>query len=99
MSPNLTLDKAAKKLKTNRSYLSEAINQHYKLGFRSFINELRIQEARKLLLKKEYEHYSIEGIAQTVGFNNLSTFNAAFKNFTGLTPSYFRKNGQKSLNS
>lgn len=87
---NLSLDKLAKKLGTNRTYLSEAINSHYRMNFNQWINEIRIDASRKLLISKEHQHFSIEGIAQMVGFGSISTFNTSFKRITGLTPSYFR---------
>jgi AraC-like DNA-binding protein len=89
---SITLDKVSKKLKTNRTYLSKAINVHYNCNFNEVLNRFRIQEARKLLIDKEYDHFSIEGVAKTIGYNTISTFNSSFKKETGLTPSYFRKN-------
>lgn len=93
----LTLEKLAKQLNTNRTYLSENINSHYKMSFSVLINQLRIKKAREMLIDKEFVHYSIEGISDSVGFNSLSTFNTYFKKETGITPSYFRKKGQESL--
>lgn len=87
---NLSLDKLAKKLGTNRTYLSEAINSHYRMNFNQWINEIRIDASRRLLISNEHQHFSIEGIAQMVGFGSISTFNTSFKRITGLTPSYFR---------
>lgn len=89
----LTLEKLAKKLHTNRSYLSEAINNNYGMNFSKWINEVRIQQSRRLLVSPDYMHYSIEGISSMVGFHSVSSFNANFKSITGLTPSYFRKHG------
>ncbi|MBN1187621.1 MAG: AraC family transcriptional regulator [Bacteroidales bacterium] len=86
---NLNIDELAEKLKTNRSYLSQTINEYFKQNFNSMVNEYRIKEARQLLTSKEFKHLSIEGIARQVGFNSKSSFNTAFKNFTGLTPSYY----------
>ncbi|MFK7784022.1 MAG: helix-turn-helix domain-containing protein [Crocinitomicaceae bacterium] len=90
--PDLTQDKIAKKLGTNRTYLSKAINEHYGISYSRWLNELRISESKKMLIDKKFGHYSIEGIATSVGFSSLSTFNSNFKSLTGLTPSYFRKN-------
>ena len=87
---DLTQEKVAKKLGTNRTYLSKAINDHYAMSYSRWINELRIQESKKLLMDAQYAHFSIEGIAQSVGFSSLSAFNSNFKQITGLTPSYFR---------
>lgn len=91
-NPNVNLERTAKKLNTNRSYLSEAINECYEIGFSRWLNELRIQESLKLLSMAENDKYSIEGIAKMVGFSSISSFNSNFKSITGLTPSYFRKN-------
>lgn len=88
---NLTVDRIAKKLNTNRTYLSEAINAHYKTNYSSWINTVRINASRKLLASSEYDHYSIEGIAKMVGYTSISSFNASFKKITGLTPSHFKK--------
>lgn len=88
---DMSLDKLARILKTNRTYLSESINAHFGLSFSRLINKLRIQEARELLINKNFDHYSIEGIAQSVGYKSISTFNSTFKKETGITPSYFRK--------
>lgn len=95
---NLTLDRLAKKLNTNRTYLSEAINAHYQVNYSSWINAIRVNAARKLLIDKSYDHFSIEGIATTVGFASISSFNSIFKKETGLSPSQFKKLGQQSLN-
>ena len=88
---NLTVDRIAKKLNTNRTYLSEAINAHYKTNYSSWINTVRINASRKLLASAEYDHYSIEGIAKMVGYTSISSFNSSFKKITGLTPSQFKK--------
>lgn len=92
---NLNLEKLAKKLGTNRTYLSEAINTHYRLTFSQWINKERINAAKKMLISVDFDKYSIEGIANLVGFSSISTFNQQFKTNTGLTPSYFRKNRLK----
>ncbi len=86
----LTLDSLAKRIGTNRSYLSEAINAHYQQTFLSWLNGLRIETAKSLLTDPKNKHLSIEGIAKTAGFASISTFNSHFKKETGLTPSYFR---------
>ncbi len=89
-----TITNLAKQLETNRNYLSMIINENFKTNFNNFVNEYRIREAKKLLLNPEYSNYTIEGIAQTVGFHSKATFNNAFKKFTGVTPSFFKKNAK-----
>ncbi|MFH1194363.1 MAG: helix-turn-helix domain-containing protein [bacterium] len=101
--PSLTLDSLAHMLHVNRNFLSKAINHTYNLHFNNYINNLRIKHAVELLSNPdESNRYTIEGIAQKVGFCNRSTFSLAFKQFTGLTASIFikqlRDNGPGIIN-
>jgi AraC-like DNA-binding protein len=89
MNNKLTIEDVAKKLNTNRTYLSQIINEKTNSNFNNFINKYRVQEAQICLLNDEIKSYNIEGIAQSVGFSSKSTFNGAFKKFTGLTPSEY----------
>ncbi|MFZ4546021.1 MAG: helix-turn-helix domain-containing protein [Bacteroidales bacterium] len=86
----LSIEDVAFKLESNTKYISQIINETYNKNFYNFINNYRIEEAKKLLLLAENEKYSILGIAQSVGFVSKSTFNGAFKRFTGLTPTEFK---------
>jgi AraC-like DNA-binding protein len=94
---SITLNILAEKLKTNRTYLSREINKKYQCNFNQLINKYRIKEARKILLTEKYKNYTIEGIAQEVGFNSKSSFNAAFKSYTGITPSYYRNTAKTEM--
>lgn len=98
LDPSLTLADVAKELNTNTSYLSRIINDQAEQNFSQFLNEYRIREARRLLADTEYRNLSIQGIAQTVGFNSKSAFNSAFKAKTGVTPSFYQQSA-KQINS
>lgn len=79
-------------IKVNRSYVSEAINRIEGKNFSRYINEFRIQEACTLLKQNEaVANYSIEGIANMVGFKSKSSFYKAFKDIVGVTPNYYLK--------
>jgi AraC-like DNA-binding protein len=69
------------------NYLSQVLNEHLGRNFYEFINHWRIKDACGLLAD---EAFSIIEIGEEVGFNSRSTFNAAFKKETGLTPSEYR---------
>jgi AraC-like DNA-binding protein len=88
---NLTLKELADKLETSPNNLSQIINEKFNKNFFEFINEYRIKEVKRLLADPKYAHYSILGIAFECGFNSKSTFNSVFKQFTGKTPSEFKK--------
>ncbi len=87
----LSIYNLSKELEINKTYLSYVINEKKGQNFSSFINHYRINEAKILLHDKEMENYTIEGIANTVGFNSKSSFNAAFKKYEGMTPSEYKK--------
>ena len=57
-------------------------------SFREIIKELRTSSAKKLIKETQL---TIEDIAYSVGFNDVSNFRAAFKKWTGDTPSEMRK--------
>ncbi len=90
LNNKLSIYDIASDLKTNKSYISFSINNILKKNFRNFVNEYRIKEAQQLLIDPNYNNYSIEGIAQTVGYISKSTFNNSFQKFTGKKPSDFR---------
>jgi len=94
LNTQFTINDFAKELQSNRNYLSKIINEYFNTNFNNFVNEFRVKEARKLLLSNKYENYTIEGIANSVGFHSKATFNNAFKKFTGVTPSFFKNNTQ-----
>ena len=88
---DLSQDMVADMLKTNRTYVSQAIIDHSGKRFREYIKEYRVKEAMEILTDpKKSQVYSIDAISEMVGFNSIATFNAAFKQITGLTPSQFR---------
>jgi len=93
LEPSLTIHFLAGQLETNNKYLSQLINNEFNKSFVVFINEYRIEEAKRLLLDVNSKHLSIEGIGYEAGFKSKSAFNSAFKKFTGDTPSSFLKKG------
>lgn len=89
----LTIKDIADKLEINVKYLSQVINEQLGRNFFNFINEYRIEEVKKRLTDKKYQHLSILGIAFDCGFNSKSSFNSIFKQATGETPrSYISAN-------
>lgn len=89
---DLTIQKLSEHLNTNKNYISQIINNTFNKNFYNFINEYRIKEARILLSDIKNKQYTLEAIANKVGFKSRSSFNKAFKKFVGVTPSFFAKN-------
>jgi len=82
----------AKKIKTNTSYLSKVINSHYQKNFNAYINDLRINYAvLKLKNDNRFRKFSIQSIAEEVGYKSADSFTKYFKKQTGLNPSFYIK--------
>ncbi len=74
-------------------HLSNILNNRLNKNFFDFINEYRIEEAKKMLHDKKYSLFTIEAIAFECGFGSKTTFNKAFKEITNQIPSEFRHIG------
>jgi len=87
----LIIEDVALLMETNSKYLSQILNEAYKKNFYTFINCYRVEEAKRLMEEDKVLKYSIHGISQMAGFASKSSFNEAFKNIEGTTPSEYRK--------
>jgi AraC-like DNA-binding protein len=87
----LTLTALADKADLKPIYLSQVLNEEFKENFYAFINRHRIQESQRLLKDSRYKNYNIQAIAIEAGFNSNSTFNKAFKELVGMSPSAYQK--------
>lgn len=90
-NPNLGLESLASELNISTSFLSMLINKFSGQHFTDYINKFRIEQAKELLLNKEYQNYTIMSIGLESGFNSKSTFYSAFKKHVGSTPIQFKK--------
>jgi ligand-binding sensor domain-containing protein/AraC-like DNA-binding protein len=95
LDPNVTAVDLAEALDISSKHLSQIINQQFNKNFKNFINEYRVEEAKKRLLDPKEQHFVLLKIAMDVGFNSKSVFNAAFKKFTNMSPSEYRKKNLK----
>ena len=77
-------------LQTNRTYISKLINEEFEMNFNQFVNNFRINEAKKLLEEDNGKVSSMELIAEKSGFGSFNSFTRVFKNITGTTPGNFR---------
>jgi AraC-like DNA-binding protein len=84
----ITTDSLAALLYTNQKYLSSYINTHKKQTFRKWINELRIEEAKILLLQEPKT--TLTEIANRAGFSEKSHFLRQFKEQTGVSPTEWK---------
>ncbi len=95
INTGITISELASKINSNRSYVSQVINEKRSVGFSFLINEYRVKEAIRLLLDPVYDGLSIEGIGRSVGFVSKSAFYTAFRKVAGQTPREYKKSKRK----
>ena len=84
---NISLKGVASYLGISEYYLSRLFNQLTGQAFRTYLNNIRLDHAQKLLSTTEK---SIIDIAYESGFNSLRTFNRVYKDVKGVIPSDYR---------
>ncbi|WP_186758678.1 helix-turn-helix domain-containing protein [Echinicola salinicaeni] len=72
--------------------LSSFINKQKGVNFNDFLNKYRIEHCKQKIRAGEWKNITLEGLAFDCGFSNRNSFRAAFKKFSGQTPSEFIKN-------
>ncbi|MDR1951330.1 MAG: tetratricopeptide repeat protein [Bacteroidales bacterium] len=93
-NPELSVEMLAGLLNSNRAYVSQVVNDVLKKNFRAIINDYRIREAQRLFSEADASKYTIESIALKTGFKSRNTFSDAFKEITGVSPSFYLKSMQ-----
>jgi len=88
LDPNLTLLRFARKSGVPTRDVSTAINEHRQCNYNQWLNSFRIEEAQRLIRSDPKQ--SMTEIMFAAGFQNKSTFNAAFLAFAGESPSSWR---------
>lgn len=86
---NITLKQFAHENGYNTNYCSHCFHSATLMNFREFVNLIRIQKSRQLLLDTSS---SITEIAFECGFQSVRSFNRAFLDMTSVSPREFRLN-------
>jgi len=93
--PDISLEKLAKELETNTTYLSTIVNTYKSQKFNDYINGLRISYFIDEMVNNpdcEYYRFSLEAISKDLGFISSTAFSKAFNKHTQTSPSVFIKN-------
>lgn len=88
-NPDVKLKNLADQLNISKHYLSQLLNDNLGKSFAQYINERRVEEAKRLLI--ENNQFTLEAIGFEAGFSSKSTFYSTFKKIVGQTPSEFKK--------
>lgn len=84
----LTLDDVAAKAHFSQFYFSKLFKKEVGMSFIKYLNSLRIEQAKTLLLES---NFSINEITKLVGFSRPSYFCRVFKEMIGQTPNVYRQ--------
>lgn len=88
MDHNLDVTKLGEVFNMTGFYISRIFKQHSGMKVTSYINELRVERAKKMLL--DNTKMKIVDVGWGVGFDNQRTFLKIFKEIEGVTPTQYR---------
>lgn len=88
LSEKITIDLLCKRFLVSPTYLKENFRRTYGVPVHTFLVQQRIRRARELLCTTDR---SVQHIARSVGYQGMSQFNTAFKQYYGMTPGQCRK--------
>lgn len=89
---DINLKKMAGMFYITSGYLGQLFKKETGRYFNDFINEIRIEQAKRLLREPRW---SIAEIAEKVGYKNTNHLYLHFKNYAGISPGDFRKQCQE----
>lgn len=84
---DVTLADMASALGYDYRYVSRLFSKNFSVGFKTLVNQYRVDRAVALIRETTL---SLSEVALDCGFQSIRTFNRAFKNITGVTPSELR---------
>lgn len=90
-SEPITLNDVAEKLYVSTYYLSRMFKKELNKNFVDYLNEIRINRAKELLMDVRYKTYEI---ADAIGISDPHYFSKLFKKYVGITPTEY-KDSQK----
>ncbi|QTH42693.1 helix-turn-helix domain-containing protein [Cohnella sp. LGH] len=84
----LTMEAVCERVHMSAAYFSRLFQKETGVTFTAYLTNLRLQEAKRLLLQTEYPVYEI---AEKAGYRNTRYFMKLFKETVGLTPTEYRE--------
>lgn len=88
---NITLESIAPLFGYNHSYLGKIFRKKMGVSFNEYIDRLRIDRAKTLLLQENAKVYTI---SKQVGYKNVDYFHVKFRKYVNMSPVEFRKANQ-----
>ncbi|WP_420581599.1 helix-turn-helix domain-containing protein [Reichenbachiella sp.] len=94
LDSSVSLKRLSQGIEESQHHISQTLSESVGKNFNDYINDFRVEHAKRILSNPELDHFKIEAVALESGFNNKVTFHKAFVKRTGLTPAVLRNNRQ-----
>ncbi len=88
LSSFISISELAERVSLNRTTLQQVFKQVYGVTINEYRNQIRMQEAKNLLLRGDL---SVTEVAGMCGYSNASKFAGTFRKVTGCLPGEWRK--------
>ncbi len=88
----LTLEELARETDLSPTYFCALFKREWGIGFRRFLQEVRLAEARRLLSEPGH---TVEAVANAVGFEDVHYFTRVFRRVVGVPPGEYRRRRQQ----
>lgn len=85
---NITSEDICHQFSCSRSHLSHEFNKHTGKSIKEYLTELRIKDAKSLLM---YTNLTVTEIAFSIGYGDSNYFSNLFKSKVGVSPREYRK--------
>ena len=92
LSDKITLKMISEYVYLSETYFSFLFKKVTGITYIDYIQKLRMQEAKKLLVNTNYKVYKI---AEMIGYNDYKYFSVQFKKYVALTPKEYRNQGRR----
>ena len=89
---SITLDSVCEHFGCSRSYISHGFKRRTGMGFREYLNDVRLADAKSLL---SHSGLNVTEIAFSVGFADSDYFSVVFKQKVGMSPRAYRKRARE----
>jgi AraC-like DNA-binding protein len=88
LSENITVAELAQIAHFNPSYFIRFFKKNTGISPIHYLNRTRLEKAKELL---SYSDLNVSEVSEKIGYNDIFHFSKSFKNYTGFSPSEFKK--------